>query len=257
MSGRSRRRTRPPRPASPAEYSDVVAAKGRLAGIDALRGGALCLMFVYHFCFDLRFYRVTAWDFEHDPLWQGFRALIVASFMLLVGVSLVLAERARATPAHFWKRIGVIAAGAAAASAGSFLLFPRTFIYFGILHCIALASILAWPFVRRPAFALAAGIAVIAAGLALQAPAFDSRALSWIGFTTHKPATEDYVPLAPWAGAVFIGIAVAHGLARVRFRPLAPLAAAPRWLTWLGRHSLAVYMVHQPILLGALWLVVR
>jgi len=253
MSRRSRRhagtRAANPDPAT-------AGAKGRIAGIDALRGSALCLMFVYHFCFDLRFYRVTAWDFEHDPFWLSFRALIVASFMLLVGVSLVLADRNHATLPHFWKRIGIIAACAAAASLGSFLLFPRTFIYFGILHCIAVASLLGWPLVRRPAIALIVGLAVIVAGLALQWPAFDTRALSWIGFTTHKPATEDYVPLVPWAGVVLLGIAVAHGLARIGFRPLAPLAAAPRWLRWLGRHSLAMYMVHQPILLGVLWLVV-
>ncbi len=229
----------------------------RLAGVDALRGGALLLMFVYHFCFDLRFYRVTAWDFEHDPFWLGFRALIVASFLLLVGVSLVLAERAHATPTHFWKRIGVIAACALAASAGSYLLFPRTFIYFGILHSIAVSSILAWPLVRLPWLALPLGVAVIVAGLTLQWPAFDARVLSWIGFTTFKPPTEDYVPLFPWAGVVLVGVAVGHALASAGFRPLRALAGAPRWLTWLGRHSLIVYMVHQPILLALLWLVVR
>jgi uncharacterized membrane protein len=228
----------------------------RIAGIDALRGGALWLMFAYHFCFDLRFYRVIIADFEHDPFWLGFRALIVTSFMALVGISLVLADRAGTTPVQFWKRIGVITACAIAASVGSWFLFPRTYIHFGILHCIALASVLAWPFVRRPGLALAAGLAVIVAGLALSWPVFDQRALSWIGFTTAKPATEDYVPLAPWAGISFIGITLGHLLARAAFRPLAPLARSPRWLRWLGRHSLAVYMVHQPVLLGMLWIVV-
>jgi len=150
----------------------------------------------------------------------------------------------------------VIAACAAAASVGSWIVFPRTFITFGILHCIAVASVLAFPLVRRPALALAIGMAAIAAGLAFSNPFFDARAWSWVGFTTYKPATEDYVPLAPWAGVVFVGVAVGHALARAAFRPLAPLASAPRWLTFLGRHSLAVYMVHQPILLGLLWIVV-
>ena len=67
--------------------------------------------------------------------------------------------------------IGVIAACALAASVGSYIVFPRTFIYFGILHCIAVASVLAWPLVRRPRIALAVGIAVIVAGLALSHPA--------------------------------------------------------------------------------------
>ena len=213
-------------------------------------------MFAYHFSFDLRYYRVISADFESDPFWLGFRGLVVTSFMVLVGTSLALAHRAGATPAHFWKRIGVIAACAIAASVGSYLVFPRTFIYFGILHCICVASILAWPVVRRPRVALMIGIAVIAAGFAFSHPLFDERALSWLGFTTRKPATEDFVPLAPWAGFVFAGIAAGHTLARVAFRPLSPLAGAPQWLRFIGRHSLVVYMVHQPILLGVLWLAV-
>jgi uncharacterized membrane protein len=253
---RGRARPRAGAPAATPLSAAPPAASGRISGVDALRGGALCLMFVYHFAFDLRFYRVIAADFEHDPFWLAFRALIVTSFLLLVGVSLVLAERHRAPASHFWKRVGIIAGCALAASVGSWLVFPQTFITFGILHCIAVASVLGWPLVRRPAFALALGIAVIAAAFAWSHPLFDARAWSWVGFTTHKPATEDYVPLFPWAGVVFLGIAVGHALARAEFGPLAPLARAPRWLTFLGRHSLIVYMVHQPILLGLLWLFV-
>jgi len=226
----------------------------RLSGIDALRGSALCLMFVYHFAFDLRFYRVISADFEHDPFWLGFRAVIVSAFMALVGVSLVLADRAGTTPAHFWRRIGVIAACAVAVSAASWVVFPRSFIRFGILHSIAVASVLAWPFARRPRMALVIGSVGIVAGLGWSHPAFDADPLSWIGFVTAKPATEDYVPLAPWAGVVFLGIALGHRLASGAFRARAPIAPAPRWLRWLGQHSLAVYMVHQPILLGVLWL---
>jgi len=153
--------------------------------------------------------------------------------------------------------VALIAACAAAATVGSYILFPARYIFFGILHCIAVASVLALPLLRRPRVALAAGLAIVAAGLALASPLFDQRALAWLGFTTMKPATEDYVPLAPWAGVVLIGIAAGHALVVSRFRAVAPLARAPRWLAWLGRHSLAVYMVHQPVLLGLLWLVVK
>jgi uncharacterized membrane protein len=254
-------RRRPARPGAASARADAVPSPPptglRLAGIDALRGGALCLMFVYHFAFDLRFYRVIAADFEHDPFWLGFRALIVASFMALVGVSLVLADRAGVAPARFWRRIGVIAACALAVSVASWIMFPHSFIYFGILHGIAVASVLARPLVGRPRTALVVGCLVIAAGFGWSNAAFDAGPLSWIGFVTVKPATEDYVPLAPWAGFVFLGIALGHRIAGDAFSALAPIATAPGWLRWLGRHSLAVYMVHQPILLGALWLALR
>jgi uncharacterized membrane protein len=124
-----------------------------------------------------------------------------------------------------------------------------------MLHAIAVASVLAKPVVGRQWPAMAIGCGVIAMGLALAHPAFDARPFSWIGFATAKPATEDYVPLAPWAGFVFVGIGIGHALAGSAFRAVAPFAAAPRWLRWLGRHSLLVYMVHQPIFLGVLWLV--
>jgi uncharacterized membrane protein len=255
-----RRQPREPRePRQLREARDPARAlpgRGRYASVDALRGVALCLMFVYHFSFDLRYYHVIGADFEHDPFWLGFRALIVSAFMALVGISLVLAERAGATSAHFWKRVGIIIACALAVSVGSWILFPRTFIYFGILHAIAVASLIAYPLVRRPRMALAIGVAVIVSGIAISHPAFDAPWLSWIGFATAKPATEDYVPLAPWAGIVFVGIALGHVLVRGEMRALAPLNGAPHWLRWLGRHSLVVYMIHQPIFLGALWLVI-
>jgi len=228
----------------------------RVAAIDAIRGFALGLMFVYHFAFDLRLYGVIAADFENDRFWLGFRALIVSMFMVLVGVSLVLADRPGAPPAHFWRRVAVIGACALAVSAASWISFPGTFIYFGILHCIAVASILAWPFVRRPVAAFVIGCVVIVAGLALSHPVFDARALSILGFVAHKPITGDYVPLAPWAGVAFIGIALGNALADRSFAPLRPLVSTPGWLRWLGRHSLAVYMIHQPLLLGLMWLAV-
>jgi uncharacterized membrane protein len=256
---KARSRIAPARPATRAKPATSAAkpasAAARVAPIDALRGIALCMMFAYHFSFDLRYYRVLNADFEHDPFWLGFRAVIVSSFLLLVGVSLVLAERSGMAWPRFLKRVGWIAAGALAATAASFALFPASFIYFGVLHSIAVTSLLAWPVRRRPAVALAIGIVVLVLGLTVSASVFDTRALSWIGFTTHKPVTQDYVPLAPWAGLVFVGIALGHALAASAFRGVAFLRAAPGWLRWLGRHSLVVYLVHQPIFFALLWLV--
>ena len=74
------------------------------------------------------------------------------------------------------------------------------FIWFGVLHAIAVSLVLARPLVRYPRTALALGIAVVVAGNAIRHPAFDNRSLGWIGFMTAKPSTEDYVPLFPWAG---------------------------------------------------------
>ncbi len=252
--GRNRQRKVP---ANDRNRSSGGVAPSRIAAVDALRGLAIVAMIVYHFAFDLRYFNVTRSDFENDLFWLTARAAIVASFLALAGISLVLADRAAVPTARFARRVAVIAACALAASVGSYFLFPRTYITFGILHCIAVSLVLARPLVRRPGLALGLGAAVIVAGLTLALPAFDTRALSWIGFTTVKPPTEDYVSLFPWLGVMLAGIAAGHALLRASFAPVAFLQNAPAALRWLGRHSLLAYMIHQPILIGVLWILLR
>lgn len=235
----------------------AVAPSARVTGLDALRGLAIVAMIAYHFCFDLRYFDVTHSDFEHDLRWLTARTLILASFLLIAGISAVLAQRHAFPLTHWLRHIGIIAAAALLVSAGSRLLFPQSFIWFGVLHAIALSLLLAKPLLRRPVLAALIGMAVIVAGLTFANPAFDNRALGWIGFMTAKPVTEDYVPMFPWTGVLLVGVALGHALVRNRFAALAPLGRVPAPLRLLGRHSLIVYLVHQPLMIGALWLLTK
>jgi len=228
----------------------------RLPALDALRGLAILAMVAYHFCFDLQYFGVTHWDFYRDPMWRGARTVILSSFLLIAGASLVLADRNGLPSARFWRHVGRIAACTLLVSIASFALFPASWIWFGVLHAIAVSLLIARPLVRRPTLAIIVGAAVIAAGTLYTHPMFDNRALGWLGFMTTRPRTEDYVPLFPWTGVLLLGVAAGHMLVRTGFRVIGFAAKWPRWMTWLGRHSLAVYMVHQPLLLGALFLVV-
>lgn len=229
----------------------------RVEGLDALRGVAIVAMVVYHFCFDLRYFGVARWDFEHDIRWLAARTLILSSFLLIAGISAALARRDPAADARWPRHVAVIGGAALLVTAASAMMFPRSFIWFGVLHAIALSLLLARPLIDRPRAALAAGVIVIAAGVMLSSQHFDNRMLGWLGFMTGKPMTEDYVPLFPWSGVLFLGIAAGHALVASNFTMLAPLARMPRALRFLGRHSLAVYLVHQPLLLGGLGLAVR
>jgi len=229
----------------------------RVEGLDALRGVAIVAMVVYHFCFDLRYFGVARWDFEHDIRWLAARTLILSSFLLIAGISAALARRDPAADARWPRHVAVIGGAALLVTAASAIMFPRSFIWFGVLHAIALSLLLARLVIDRPRAALAAGVIVIAAGVMLSSQHFDNRMLGWLGFMTGKPMTEDYVPLFPWSGVLFLGIAAGHALVASNFAMLAPLARMPRALRFLGRHSLAVYLVHQPLLLGGLGLAVR
>jgi uncharacterized membrane protein len=229
----------------------------RVAGLDALRGMAIVAMVIYHFCFDLRYFRLTRWDFEHDVLWLTARTAILSSFLLIAGISAALARRDPRADARWPRHVAVIAAAALLVTAASAMMFPQSFIWFGVLHAIAVSLLVARPLIDRPRGAAAVGIGVIVAGLVFSSSRFDARALGWIGFMTHKPMTEDYVPLFPWTGVLLLGIALGHALVKNRFAVLEPLARAPRMLRFLGRHSLAVYLLHQPLLIGVLDVLVR
>jgi len=225
----------------------------RITGLDALRGLAIVAMIAYHFCFDLRYFGVAHWNFEHDMRWLAARSTILSSFLLIAGVSAVLANAQPAPLSHWLRHVAIIAGAALLVTADSYVLFPQSFISFGVLHAIALSLLLAKPLLARPWIAAITGFVVIVAGLVYANPAFDNRVLGFVGFMTDKPMTEDYVPLFPWFGVLLLGIAVGHGLVRTQFAALVPLARLPALFSFLGRHSLVVYLVHQPLMMLLLW----
>ena len=230
---------------------------GRVAAIDNLRGLAIIAMVAYHFCFDLRHFGFITADLYRDPFWLHARTTILSSFLLLAGISLVLAQRDAPGRDRFWRHVTRVAAAALLVSAASYVVFPQRYIWFGVLHAIAISLVLVRPLAARPVLALAIGVALLIAGNTWTSAWFDNRMWGWIGFMTAKPATEDYVPLVPWTGMILLGMALAHPLQRNGFQALAPLARLPAWLGVMGRHSLAIYLIHQPLLFGVLYVAAR
>lgn len=230
---------------------------GRIPLFDVLRGSAIALMVLYHACFDLNYHGLTHFNFNHDPFWLGFRALILSMFLGLVGISLALATTGGFNPRRYFRRLGWLAACAILVSLSSRMLFPESWIFFGVLHFILVASILGLAFLRLYWINLGTGGLLILAGLTLQHPLFDQPWMQWIGLMTHKPITEDYVPLLPWFGVVLLGLFSGKFFLRSDWsRPLSAWRgdpAAARILTLAGRHSLLIYMAHQPVLMGLLW----
>ena len=174
--------------------------------VDLVRGSAVALMFFFHFCYDLTYFGLVRFDFYHDPFWLHLRSLIVSLFLGVVGVSLHLATRTGLNLRAFLRRLLLIGACAATVSVVTYALFGPRWVFFGILHFITVASVLALPGTRLHYANLVLGIALIALPSVYTHPLFDHPALQWLGLMTHKPPTEDYVPLLPWLGVVLLGL---------------------------------------------------
>ena len=237
-------------------------AGGRVALIDAARGGAILAMIAYHVAWDLYFLGFIELDITNDPGWVVFQRAIVLSFLLLVGVSLTLAHGDGIRWRAFGRRLAVIVAAALLVTVGTYIALPDYFVFFGVLHAIALFSALGIAFVRLPWWGTG-----LAALLFLLPPAFitdpvmTQRPLSWIGFWPTPPMTTDIVPVFPWFGVVLIGIAATKLMMRspawAGISGFSLDGPVGRGLRLAGRWSLVIYLVHQPLIYGGLSLIPR
>jgi uncharacterized membrane protein len=228
----------------------------RFDRLDALRGSAIVWMAVFHFCFDLNHFRLIHEDFRVDPFWTLQRTAIVTLFLLCAGASQAVALQQGQAESRFWRRWAQVAVCAVLVSAGSALMFPRSWISFGVLHGIALMLIASRRAAPLGGWLWPIGLVAVLLPQFVQHPFFDTRATNWVGLITRKPVTEDYVPLLPWLGVMLWGLAAGQWLlARRRAWLTGGLPGALRPLAWLGRWSLSFYMLHQPVLIGSILLV--
>ena len=240
----------------------------RLDSIDALRGVAIVWMTLFHFSFDLNYFGFIRQNFHSDLFWTGQRTVIVSLFLFCAGMGQAIAVQQGQSWARFWRRWAQVAGCAMLVTVGSWFMFPGSFIYFGVLHGIAVMLVLVrltsrwgrWLWLAG-ALALLAHFAAMqllgnGGALAAYADAFNARPLNWLGLISRKPITEDYVPITPWLGVMWWGMATGQWLLRTRLVIMArPIPGAATPLAWLGRWSLSWYMLHQPLLIGMLWAV--
>lgn len=232
--------------------SSAEPVRGRIAVIDLARTLSILAMVVFHLFRDFELFGLIPPGTTVQGGWAVAARLIAGSFLFLVGVSLVLAHGSGIRWRAFLKRLIVLLVAALAVSAATFAFDPSYFVYFGILHVIWVSSALGIVFVRRPAW-----VALLAAIAIVLLHAVWGRSLvvdPWWGFTGlakyPRPAL-DLIPLVPWLAVPLLGIAFAKIADVAQWRRSSSAVIAR--LGWPGRHSLAIYLVHQPLLVACIW----
>ena len=227
----------------------------RFERLDLLRAVAMVWMAAFHFAFDLNHFGLLEprHNFHRDALWTVQRTCIVSLFLFSAGMGQAVALHAAQGWRRFWKRWAQVAVCALLVSVGSALMFPRSWIFFGVLHGIAVMLIVCRLAAPLGAWLWPLGALAIALPRLPGLPTLDHPAWAWIGLVARKPITEDYVPVLPWLGVMLWGLAAGQWLLRHRPGLLSgAVPAAGRPLAALGRWSLSFYMLHQPVFLGAI-----
>lgn len=213
--------------------------------LDCIRGLAVCLMILFHLTFDLNYFRFIEPGFMASPYWLDFARFIVSLFLICVGMALAVVHRDGIRWRHVWRRFAKLGACAVGITIVTYILFPGNFIYFGVLHCIAVASVACVFFVGRPRLALGLFFLLVIPDIIFQPTLIPLS--KWL-----HVVPLDYVPFYPYVGIVLLGIYLESiGVNRI------PLARnlLTRPVAVLGRHSLVIYLLHQPILFGTLLLI--
>jgi len=224
--------------------------------VDAARGVAIIMMIVYHSTYDLD--TLGGYDIQSTSgHWALFADVTAGLFLSLVGVSLAI-SRARTTLTG-WRLFGkYLARGLRILAYGIvltivFLVLGMGVVAFGILHLIGVSIILASPFLRLRFANLVLGTLIFAAGQYILAQDLYSQSF-WLlpfGVIPENVIMPDYRPLLPWFGVVLIGLFFGNVVYGDGRRPAVPEDKAPilaRPLVPLGRNSLFIYLVHQPVI---------
>ncbi|MGY5776861.1 heparan-alpha-glucosaminide N-acetyltransferase [Rhizobium sp. LEGMi135b] len=247
-----------------AESADAPQKTPRIGILDTARGVALLAMASYHCTWDFEFFGYLDPGTAETGWLKLYARVIASTFLFLAGFSLVLANRPEIRWRSYWRRMGMIVAAAAAISLVTFIGMRDEWIFFGILHSIAAASLIGLLFLRLPAFAtlliavlLAVGIVVdnIVAPLSLHSTFFDAPWLWWVGLSENIQRSNDYVPLFPWLTPFLFGLGVAQLATSLGWlERLATFGPGRNLVALAGRHSLIFYLIHQPVLFGLVYL---
>jgi len=221
----------------------------RFAELDFFRGSAIISMIIYHIFFQLNFFGIYSVD-VFNGWWYIFARSIAITFLLLVGISIVLSYRSRKSNFCNLYRGKIVLFIALGITLVTFLTFTEYTIYFGVLHFIAFMLLLSPLIVRLKVYPLVIlSLFSIVIGFWFKRLIVESEYLFWIGLRSSTFKTFDYFPVFPWIGVVLLGVL----LGKVYYHRDKSLEVMNfDLLNWVSRNSLLMYLIHNPIIYGVL-----
>jgi len=227
--------------------------KQRIWELDALRGVCVLGMILVHLIYDLtEIYRL--WDWEYPPFFNFIKNYGGILFVLISGIC--------ASFGGSRLRRGLTVLGCGFLCTLVTLGLQRlgfggegSVIWFGILHCLGVCMLLWHPLRHLPTPVLPVlGLPLILAGHSLM----NLRPVrhGWfvaLGILPDWFFSPDYFPLLPFFGYFLLGAFAGRTLYKTRtslFPGIAGNAPPLRFLRGCGRHSLLIYLAHQPILMA-------
>ncbi len=217
-------------------------------------------MIAFHTLYDLNFFNILSIR-QNIPFFHQLAYPIGTLFLMLVGISLTLSyqRRKQTMPQRricyyfFIRGLKILGLGIII-TIGTWLYLQEGFIIFGILHLIGVSIILAIPFLSYRWFNILLGIIFIIIGTIVSSLKINTILLIWAGITPLGFYTVDYYPLLPWFGVVLIGIALGNMFYTDYQRQFTLQNHRHNMLvkpfSFLGRHALSTYVLHQPLLVG-------
>lgn len=229
----------------------------RFLEIDVTRGIAILMMILFHTIFDISFFGIAPVNVA-TGFWRWFAMATATLFLLVAGISLVVSHARSAAKLSgfaltkkFLKRGAGIFTCGLLVTVATWLYLSEGFVIFGILHLIGVSVMLSPLFFRFGKSNILLGLLCIAGGFFTR----NVHGPIWLlplGVYPASFVSVDYTPLIPWFGAVLIGMGVGEflysgGIRRFEGPRLPGRVAAP--LAFVGQHSLAIYLVHQPVII--------
>ncbi|WP_175059806.1 heparan-alpha-glucosaminide N-acetyltransferase [Thermococcus sp. 2319x1] len=223
--------------------------------VDFVRGIALIMMLISNFVTDLQFFLGYS---EHKLFWRLFAYATASLFVSISGLSLWISHaRGRKSPKKYLLRFTKLFGLGLLITLITSMLLDKGTIYFGVLHFLGVASLLIIPLYSLGWKNIFPAVLFLLGGQIVKNVHADTLLFLPLGITPREFFTLDYFPIFPWFGVFLLGTstgALIYPEGKRKFKTSLPKIPPVEFICFMGRNTLGIYLIHQPVFVGFLML---